>query len=373
VVRRTLVLPPHSEFSNLGDQAILMGLITVYTRQIKGRVTVVFPNKSKLAEPIQEMESVECIFVPKQGGLRQLLRSFMQMALIMIRISFDYYDDIVYAGADVLDGRYGPVMKMRLHRYVFKCIKATGRAIKFASFSYNRTRSDGRSKFLKLFVKNGLFYPRGSVSLEELRLFMPQCNAILTADASFSLPVDKVMPNLGTPDFPGGIRGGKKVLVCPANRGDQPLSGWISDLAATIDALHYDYTYIVVHDLGHEPSIFDDLSSRLSTPHAVIRSHDVRVIRSLSSQCELVVSCLMHCSLGGVAAGTPSVTLDYGDKAFNMFRDMGLEDMVAKDPAEFLKKILEFKDMKLALSDKLAVSASQASVRAGKILDDLHI
>lgn len=363
---KSLVLAPTTGGS-VGDLAMIRSAV----HQIQNSVIIVFPGSRKGAFSNESWpERVQAVFLPGlvSGSLPALANSLRRLRKLVSEVS-----QVVVLGADVMDGHYSPRESFRRAR-ISRALAESGRKTSIVGFSWNSSPHAICRHELVRASESVRLVVRDPVSAERLRLAGAH-NVVEAADLAFltqrGSPPEEIADWIRARRFEGDV-----VVIINVNSflEDQfHLVDVMTELMSSV-ALPPISCILLPHDdrgTHSDVDLASSLANRLRSKRPVLAvPHLLRPeqIVAICNQAEFVLTARMHLAILAAVAGTPSIMIDYQDKAEGLYRLLGIDGVIT--PSTNLSSDMQVKFAEMFAARKELAAKIQSSLPS--ILESIH-
>jgi len=325
---RVLIVPPCAPGS-LGDEAMLVALVDELVRQQQGvKIDAVAYSEDKEWSELAGID--QDILYTKRHGI------ILSFAIRMISY------DVVYAvGADILDGKYGDSVCLRIVK-LMKIASRTGAEVKMVGVSFNEQPSSVCVAALRALPHKIIFKARDPISKMRLEKWT-QREVVLTADMAFLLAPTNTTELADTERWILSEKKSGRVVIginlnhlCREFYGNFPEA--IRDLfkkqKVSFVGISHDYRTSVT-----DTTLLEELVSSLPQDicehfYLVPTPRSASEIKGICRYLDLVFSARMHLAIAALGMEIPVGCMVYQGKFKGLFEGIfGLMDCLI-DPAD---------------------------------------
>ncbi len=333
-MKKYLLFWPSSVIShNLWDEAYLLGCIE---KMQDGKILLITSEKTQLD------------FLKKYKNIDFLISGKWKIRNILIFLRFLKiwrFSGIYHVWADCLDGKWWKMSHAGI--LIFLMSPVIARETKIISFSFTKTVFRRNKYILQYLSKFAHFYPRDSMSMKNIQQEYWIENISLASDTSFLVRRENDIPSEASRWIKKQKIDWKKVImICLEKRPTiQDMEIFMRRLADEVNSWENWSVCVVRHTFDEtNHRISENLLELITQEKIYFNIQNVNIVRRITEEMNLVVSCLMHCWLWAVAMWIPVLVLDYFGKATGLFNDLNLEKYVCQNEWDFIPRMRGLRD-----------------------------
>lgn len=333
-MKKYLLFWPSSTIShNLWDEAYLLGCI----EKMQDSKILLLTSKKTQLDFLKEYKNID-LLVSGKWKIKNIL-IFLKFLKIW------RLNGVYHVWADCLDGKWWKMSRAGVVIFLMSLLIA--KETKIISFSFTKTIFKRNKCVLWYLSKYAHFYPRDSISMKNIQQEYWIKNITLASDTSFLASRENYIPSEVNWWLKKQKTDWKKIIiVCLEKRPTiQDIDIFMRRLAGEINSWENWSVCIVRHTFDKKNHVISENFLELITQEKIyINIQNVNIVRRITEEVDLVVSCLMHCWLWAVAMWIPVLVLDYFGKATGLFNDLNLEKYVCQNEWDFIPHMRELRD-----------------------------